>query len=783
MYQNPIFRRTLFILMIIAFSASYTLMHFFPITHNQHFILLALGALVVIGIFSFRGLGKNKLIFTISNLGLMGSLVIEIIYHIFEDFYDLSDLYIYKVIFHGIFSITYVIVALGLYDEFSSYGKNQRIKKVSFDKNNAILLDYDHKRKEVTVDISEQLVRRYKLSHPQFKLSLYDFYVQIKKDPSNQILKLDVKDIIELNLEGRLVTFRVSGHFNVEGHTTYLAFDYREIAYLQKNLESKGKEKLDLLKNLKVGVVEIELIFNESNKIIDYEIVYMNEAFEKISKLTLTDVIHKKMSIINPNIFKQRLNIYQEAYENRKQISFESKASFDQKWYNISVYPSDHERMVIIYSDVHEIKLVNEELEYLATHNRTNGLLNYYGMEKQIQTINHYSHAICFYITINKFEEFETFYDQRTASMAIDLIAYELNQFIDKRDILVNTKFFHYIMILIDPSEEKVEKVKRFLKESTYKKYPILDHEVIIKKNIGYTRKDDSTIDFIELIRQAQLASNAASKSEHNDIVEYMETFQEETKTNIVMAQRLNKAIEEKSIDVYFQKIINVEDNEVEYVEALARWIDPVYGFVSPEFFFNLATEAHLIDQLEQYIVYKTFMKFKEIKKIHPKIKLSMNISPTSIFNEGFDAYILYQAKQASLNPNDICIEISENTFVRDTNQCVNMIEKLKKYGFMIAIDDFGSKYSSFGILDLIPFDMIKLDGMFANKINQTSIQMMVKTLAEICKHTDKMILIERVEDAVIAQTFKELNVLLQQGYHHHRPEPYIGNIIKEEVL
>lgn len=141
---------------------------------------------------------------------------------------------------------------------------------------------------------------------------------------------------------------------------------------------------------------------------------------------------------------------------------------------------------------------------------------------------------------------------------------------------------------------------------------------------------------------------------------------------------------------------------------------------------------------------------------------------------------ILNSTSYYNLIPEEVCLEISENTFVRDMDHCIKIIEKLKSHNYIIAIDDFGSKYSSIGILYKIPFDILKTDGIFAKNIENKQIYELLETITKIVLESNKEIVIERVETIKEANIFNVLGRFLHQGYYYHKPEKIVKNQKKD---
>ena len=224
------------------------------------------------------------------------------------------------------------------------------------------------------------------------------------------------------------------------------------------------------------------------------------------------------------------------------------------------------------------------------------------------------------------------------------------------------------------------------------------------------------------------------------------------------------------------QFIVNANDQKQVFVESLARWHDEVLGFVAPDEFFEVARKSNLIELLEKHLVKKSLTYFKALKEDqqYQNLKLTLNLTPEMFLKNGFAKMLDGFVKKRALNHKDIVIEVSENTFVHNLNVCNQMIQAYKAYGFMIAIDDFGSQYSSLAVLETLAYDIIKIDGSFINNLeNQKNLEI-VKMISQIGRLSNKIVIAERVETLEASKTLLDIDIIYQQGYYFHKPQKLI---------
>jgi len=172
-------------------------------------------------------------------------------------------------------------------------------------------------------------------------------------------------------------------------------------------------------------------------------------------------------------------------------------------------------------------------------------------------------------------------------------------------------------------------------------------------------------------------------------------------------------------------------------------------------------------------MVEKSLVSFTQLRN-NPQYcsaKLTINISPTTLLDINFFEYFNKLVGATGIPASDIFIEISETTFVNNVNVCLARINQFKEKGFLIALDDFGTEYSSLSILESVDFDIIKIDAHFVQNIDKFSNQEIIKMIRKITSQNAKEIVAEGVETAEQSQALENLGCLIQQGYYHHRPE------------
>jgi len=282
-----------------------------------------------------------------------------------------------------------------------------------------------------------------------------------------------------------------------------------------------------------------------------------------------------------------------------------------------------------------------------------------------------------------------------------------------------------------------------------------------------------NTRDLSKLVSMSSLAMKESKQENQFTIARYQRHMGDTLKQNIITASKLKGALERREIEVHFQKTIDTRTKSFGYLEELARWVDPELGYVSPLVLFSVAKEFNLLDQLEKYLIEEAIKNFIGIRNNPDYIntKLAINLAPSSFMDLTFLTFLNQVVDKCHLKHSDICVEVSESTFVNTLADCVFRINEYRKNGYIIALDDFGKDYSSLAILESVAFDIIKIDKLFIDKIFEKKNQEIVKMIQKIAELSNKEIIAEGVETNNQSTKLIELGCFIQQGYFFHRPE------------
>ncbi len=270
-----------------------------------------------------------------------------------------------------------------------------------------------------------------------------------------------------------------------------------------------------------------------------------------------------------------------------------------------------------------------------------------------------------------------------------------------------------------------------------------------------------------DALPKADIALNFAKQNRKNFIIYRKEIDNRlDIKENIKIKQKLIKAIKEDNVVPFFQPISNQEGKIVKY-ESLIRIIDnEEQRILFPDEFLKIAKKLKIYPELSKIMFKKSFERFKESDKF-----FSLNISLNDIVNietVNFIENIISKNKETSKR---LILEILESEGIEDFELTKKFIQKVRKMGAKIAIDDFGSGYSSFKYILEIKPDFIKIDGSLISDIEHNKENLfMVKNIVNMAKDLHITTVAEFVSSKAIFEILQQLGVDEYQGYYIGKP-------------
>jgi EAL domain-containing protein (putative c-di-GMP-specific phosphodiesterase class I) len=236
----------------------------------------------------------------------------------------------------------------------------------------------------------------------------------------------------------------------------------------------------------------------------------------------------------------------------------------------------------------------------------------------------------------------------------------------------------------------------------------------------------------------------------------------------------MEDALKNGEFCVYLQPKVNMVTSELYGAEALSRWKHPVDGVRLPEVYIPLFEKNGFIARLDMFVyeeVCRLKASWKEEKYAH--IPISVNMSRLHLYNKQFPDTLEAIARRYGVPTNELEIEITESTFIKDHVELIKMVSILRSKGFIVSIDDFGSGFSALNLLKDLPVDIVKIDKEFLQEsFNSVRGKKVIRSVIAMCRDLKIDVITEGIETKEQISFITRCGCQIAQGFYYAKPLP-----------
>lgn len=299
-------------------------------------------------------------------------------------------------------------------------------------------------------------------------------------------------------------------------------------------------------------------------------------------------------------------------------------------------------------------------------------------------------------------------------------------------------------------------------------------HEVVTSVSIGIAFSHTGYNSPGDILRDADTAmyrakSNGKARYEIFDSAMHLYAVE-----MLTLERELRHAIDQGSIEVYYQPIVSLKDQRLTSFEALARWRHSQRGFIAPTNFIPIAEETGMIVPLGFHILRTACTQIREWQKTHPEhaeLGISVNLSGKQFAHQDLAGETKRILEESDLDPRCLRLEITESVIMDRADNATEILLALKKLGVQLSIDDFGTGYSSLSYLHQFPFDLLKIDQSFVSRmcLDKDS-RGIAETILILSQKLNKKVVAEGIENSEQLAELKALGCEFGQGFYFSRP-------------
>ena len=541
------------------------------------------------------------------------------------------------------------------------------------------------------------------------------------------------------------------------------------------------------LKNKKELTAYKYAIENSDNSIVitdtNYNITYVNSAFEKITGYKKEEVLGQNPRILKSNLLENYH--YEELYqalENKQKWmgDFVNKRKDGSIFYEkASISPIIIDDTITGYIsiklDITEYIQQKEKIQFLAYHDTLTTLPNRLKFEEYFKTNieNKEKSVALIYIDIDNFKTINDTLGHHFGDKLLKKFSKKLQKITPKGEFIAKIGGDEFVIIADIYNEKKIvyeilEKINKMLS----KNFTIKKHQISITTSIGIALYPENGKNLNQLLKNVDIALHYAKVNGKNNYQFFTQKLSDKINERHTLEQELSNALKNQELYMVYQPKYDLISRKTIGFEALIRWENKKLGFVPPDKFIQLAEEIGLIDDIGYFVYEQACKDFSRFKKIDDSLNhIAINISTKQFESNTFIPRILELTKENQLTTKDIELEVTETYIMNDIEKNIKHLQNLRDLGFKIAIDDFGTGYSSFSYLKNLPITTLKIDKSFVDDIcSNDKDKNISNTIIILSKNLGFKTVAEGIEYKEQEELLKQMKCDIGQGYFYSRP-------------
>ena len=518
----------------------------------------------------------------------------------------------------------------------------------------------------------------------------------------------------------------------------------------------------------------------------DRNVIAINPAFTRITGYSEEDVLGRPALMLmsdkqDPSFYDELKTKLDREGEWQGEIWKRRKDGSDfLAWLTINTIYDDgsvRER-VTLFSDITEKKEAEtvalqkanyDDLTALPNRNMFNDRL-----EQEIKKSNRSNKELAlFFLDLDKFKEVNDTFGHQVGDRLLVDAAKRITDCVRDADTVARLGGDEFTIILTDLDDVLgVERIANNIIESLSQPFQLGTDIAYVSASIGITLYPNDAHDVDGLLKNADQAMYMAKDAGRGCFRYFTKKMQQSAWERFNLLNDLRVALAKDQLELYYQPIIHLPTSKIHKAEALLRWNHPEKGLVSPAEFIPLAEESGLIIDIGRWVFLQAFKQIKACQKLDPEFQISINKSPIQ-FREKSD--VLSVMKQYEVAGNNVVIEITESLLMENKDLVAEKLLRYRDAGVQVAIDDFGSGYSSLAYLNKFDIDYLKIDQSFVQNLMPNSSEMALSEAMIVMAHK---LGLEVVAEGVETEQQRDLLLTADcdyvQGYLYSKPLPKV---------
>lgn len=330
--------------------------------------------------------------------------------------------------------------------------------------------------------------------------------------------------------------------------------------------------------------------------------------------------------------------------------------------------------------------------------------------------------------------------------------------------------------LIIDPINKgvAVADVAQGIIDLTHRTWHLGDVEFHISTSVGVVHCPEHGNDLTTIFKNLEIALYKAKENGRSRCEFFDPSFLEEVEKKSQLEAAIHEALKGNGFCLNYQPIYALKSRDLHRLEALLRFKKSTELNTHIGEVIAVAEKTGQIKKIDDWVIEHVFATMKEKQVLIQDVKVAVNISAQTFSSSVFIPYLNEMINKYQIDPSKIELEITEHSIVNSIHDSYEVMKKIKSLGFMIALDDFGTRYSSLNYLRLLPFDVLKVDKSYVDNILYDGKgHIIVEQIITLASKLGLETIAEGIELLEQEDALKEIGCDFGQGYYYSRPQTF----------
>lgn len=430
-------------------------------------------------------------------------------------------------------------------------------------------------------------------------------------------------------------------------------------------------------------------------------------------------------------------------------------------------------------AEINEREKVQDKIRYLAYHDSLTGLPNRLLFNEQLdRAVMHAGSTgkqlAVMYLDLDSFKVNNDSMGHAFGDILLKEASARLMRNLRESDVIARIGGDEFTILLENIEAAETNAIAERLLSSFNEPLHLYGQDYFITTSIGVAMYPSDGESAEALIKNADIAMYRAKEKGKNQCVFFSPSMKTVIIENLKLSNRLYRAVERNELELYYQPQVSLQTNRIVGVEALLRWNHPELGVIYPDKFIPIAEQTGLIIPIGEWVVRNACKQSRLWQDAgFSDIRMGINLSIRQFQNPKHKEKLRSIIEETGIDPGCLQLEVTESIAMKEKNHIVDALRALKSMGVSIALDDFGTEYSSLSNLKNLPLDAIKIAMPFIHGIGVSDKDKAVtQTIIMLAKSMGLSVIAEGVETESQLEFLKERLCDEVQGYYFSKPVP-----------